>query len=72
MDHCNSFLQQKLQAIIAHHGTNRFNTVYLNFISQCQHFDINIADIVIFLSYQWNVLLSGVFLVTGVDISVKT
>ena len=29
-------------------------TVYLNFTLQCQHFDV-------FLSYQWNVLLSGMF-----------
>jgi len=40
--------------------------VYFNFTLQCQHFDI-------FLFYQWNILVSGtVFLVTGVDISVKT
>jgi len=45
--------------------TNGFDMVYFNFTLQCQHFDI-------FLFYQWNILLRGmVFLVTGVDISVK-
>jgi len=46
--------------------TNSFGMVYFNLTLQCQQFDI-------YLSYQWNVQLSGMtFLVTGVDISVKT